>query len=120
MTQFSSVQSLDRLDRRGKMRGDSAEILFQFFFFFQEALVSSSKMGRDVVHQAFPLPTTASPILRSTLKDSVGEAIMACDMSKPCEFPFLDSFRKRFLWTHKGVDLAPRKISFHTGMLRQS
>ena len=32
---------------------------------------------------------------------------MACDMSEPCKFPSLDSFQKRFLWTHKEVDLAP-------------
>ena len=42
---FSSVHCLDRLDRRGDMREDSAEILFQSFL--QEA-VSSSGMGRDV------------------------------------------------------------------------
>ena len=42
----SSVQSLDQLGRRGDMRDDSVEILFQSFL--QEALVSSSGMGRDV------------------------------------------------------------------------
>ena len=42
----SSVQSLYRFGRRGDMRDDSAEILFQSFL--QEALVSSSGMGRDV------------------------------------------------------------------------
>ena len=31
---------------------------------------------------------------------------MACDMSEPCKVPFLDSCQRRFLWTHKGVDLA--------------
>ena len=44
--QFVSVQSLDRLGRLGDMKDDSAEILFQSFL--QEALVSSSGMGRDV------------------------------------------------------------------------
>ena len=43
---FSSVQSLDRLDRRGDIRDDSAEILFQSFL--QEVIVSSSSMGKDV------------------------------------------------------------------------
>ena len=43
---FSSVQSLDRLGRRGDIRDDSAEILLQTFL--QEALMSSSGMGRDV------------------------------------------------------------------------
>ena len=43
---ISSVQSLDRLDRRRDMRNDSAEIFFQSFL--QEALVSSSGMGRGV------------------------------------------------------------------------
>ena len=63
-----SVQSLDRLGRRGGMRDDSAEILFQSFL--QEALVSSSDRGRAVhslvfVHPTtFPLPTTASPTLQ--------------------------------------------------------
>ena len=41
-----SLQSLDRLGRRGDLRDDSAEILYQSFV--QEALVSSSGMGRDV------------------------------------------------------------------------
>ena len=41
-----SVQSLDRLGRRGDMWDDSAEILFQSFL--QEALVSSSSMGKYV------------------------------------------------------------------------
>ena len=50
--QFSSVQSLDRLGRQdggevgGNMTDYSAEILFQSFL--QEAIVSSSYMGRDV------------------------------------------------------------------------
>ena len=43
---FSSVQSLDRLDRRGNMRDDSAEILFQSFL--QEAFVSRFGMGKYV------------------------------------------------------------------------
>ena len=46
MAQFSSVQSLDWLGHWGDMRDDSAEILFQSFL--QEALVSSSSMGRYV------------------------------------------------------------------------
>ena len=44
--QLSLVQFLDRLGRRGDWRDDSAEILFQSFL--QEAVVSSSVMGRDV------------------------------------------------------------------------
>ena len=32
---------------------------------------------------------------------------MACDMPAPCKVPSLDSRQKRFLWTHKKVDLAP-------------
>ena len=41
--QFCPVQSLDRLGRRGDMRDDSAEIIFQSFL--QEALASSAGMG---------------------------------------------------------------------------
>ena len=43
---FSSVQSHDRLDRRGDTKDDSANIFFQSVL--QEALVSRSGMGRDV------------------------------------------------------------------------
>ena len=42
----SSVQSLDQFGHQGDMRDDSAETLLQPFL--QEALVSSSGMGRDV------------------------------------------------------------------------
>ena len=74
--------------------------------------MSSSGMGQrcallDVVHPAFPLPTTASPILQGALKDGFGEAVVVCNMPEPCKFPFLDSCQKRFLWTHEEVDLAP-------------
>ena len=64
----------------------------------------------DVVHPAFPLPTTASSTLQGALKDGFGEAVVACDMPEPCKFPSLDSCQKRFLWTHKEVDLAPHPV----------
>ena len=35
---------------------------------------------------------------------------MACDMSEPCKFPSLDSCQKRFVLTHKEVDLAPHPV----------
>ena len=97
-----SVQSVERLGRRVDLRDDSAEILFQSFL--QEALVNSFGKGRDVHshvdHPAFPLLTTASPTLKGALKNSFGEAVVACDMPKPCKFLSLDSCQKRFLWTH--------------------
>ena len=37
---------------------------------------------------------------------------MACDMPEPCTFSFLDSYQKRFLWTHKQVDLAPHPVVY--------
>ena len=51
-----------------------------------------------VVPPAFPLPTTASPTLQGALKDGFGEAVVACDMPEPCDFPSLGSCQKRFLW----------------------
>ena len=77
--------------------------------------MSSSGMsgGRplfDVAHPAFPLPTTASPTLQGALKDGFGKAVVACDMPQPCKFPSLDSCQKRFLWTHKEVDLALHSV----------
>ena len=102
--QFSSVQSLDRLGRRGHVRDDSADILFQSFL--QEALVSSSGMARDlsslnVVHPAFPLQTTALPTLKGALKSDFEEATAAGHMPEPCKFPSHDSCQRRFLLTHK-------------------
>ena len=35
---------------------------------------------------------------------------MACDMSEPYKFQFLDCCQKNFLWTHKDVDLAPHQV----------
>ena len=35
---------------------------------------------------------------------------MACDKPEPCKCPSLDNCQKRFLWTHKEVDLAPHQV----------
>ena len=91
------------------MKYDPSEILFRSFL--QESPGEQFWHGQgcplfDVVHPAFPLPTTASPTLKGALKDGFGEAVVACDMPEPCKFPSLDSCQKTFLWTHKGVDNA--------------
>ena len=52
----------------------------------------------------------ASPTLQGALKDGFGEAVVVCDMPEPCKFPSFDSYHKRFLWTHKEVDLAPHPV----------
>ena len=44
------------------------------------------------------------------MKDGFGEAVVACDMPEPCKFLSLDSCKKRFLWTNKGVDLGPHPV----------
>ena len=51
-----------------------------------------------VVHPAFPLPTTVSPILQGAFKDGFGAAVVACDMPEPCKFP---SLVKRWSWDRK-------------------
>ena len=100
------------------MRDDSAEILFQsfFFFFLREAIVNSYGMNRDVhslmlsivnisgmnrdAHslllsiQRFLCRRRRHP-LQGALKDDFGEAVVACDMPEPCKFPSLDSCQKR-------------------------
>ena len=59
----------------------------------------------------FHLLTTASPTIQGALKDSLGEAVVAYDVPKPCEFLSLDSCHcQRFLWAHKEVDLAPHPV----------
>ena len=52
----------------------------------------------------------ASPALQGAPKNGFGEAVVACDMPEPCEFPLLDSCQKRFLWTEKEVGLAPHPV----------
>ena len=64
----------------------------------------------DVVHPAFPLPAMASPTLQGAPKDGSGEAVAACDKPEPCKFSSLDSCPKRFLLTHKEVDLVPHPV----------
>ena len=64
----------------------------------------------DVVHPAFPMPTSASPTLQGALKDVFGEVVVACDMPEPSKFLSLDSRQKRFPWTNKEVDLAPHLV----------
>ena len=103
--QFTSLQSRDRLGRRGDTRDDSVEILFQSFL--QKALVSSSGMGRDVHSlmlsiQHFLCRPRCRPPSKVPWRMFFGEAVVACDMPEPCKFPSL--------WTHKGVDLALRPV----------
>ena len=64
----------------------------------------------DAIYPAFPLPTTASPILRGALKYGFEEAVVACDMPELCTFPSLDSCQKKFLWTYEEADIAPYPI----------
>ena len=110
---FSSVPSLDRLNRRngheGRFSRDPLPVFSaggpcEQFWHGQGCPVF------DVVHPAFLLPTTASPTLQGALVDSFGEDAVACDMPEPFQFPSFDSCQKRFLWTHKEVDLAPHPV----------
>ena len=83
--QFSSVSGLtgSSLDTRD----DSAEIVFQSAGRRLEQLWHGQGcLLFDVVHPAFPLPTTASSTRQGTLKDGFREAVVARDMPEPCEF----------------------------------
>ena len=51
-----------------------------------------------------------SPTLPGALKDGFGEAAVVSDTPEPCKFPSLNSCQKRFLWTHKEVDLVPHPV----------
>ena len=99
LVQFSSVQSFERLGHRGDMRDDSAGILFQSFSaggHREQFWLGQGCLLFDVVHPAFPLPTTASPTLQGDPKDGFGEAVLECDMPESIKFPSLDSCQKRF------------------------
>ena len=76
------------------MGDDSAEILFQSSL--QEALVSSSGMGRNVHSltlstQHFLCRPRRRPPSKGALKDNFGQAVVACDMPDSCKFPSLNS-----------------------------
>ena len=74
------------------MRDDSAEILFQSFLAGGPCEQLCHRHGCplfDVVHPAFPLPTTASPTLQGALKNGFKEAVVACDMPESCKFRLL-------------------------------
>ena len=96
-----SVQSFDRLGRRVDMRDNSAQILFQSFL--QEALVSISGMSGHV-------HSLMLSIQHFLCRPRQEEDVVTCDMPEPCRFPSLDSSQKRFLWSHKEVDLAPHAV----------
>ena len=65
-------------------------------------------MGRNL--HFLMCPSDISSAHHGVLKDGVEEAVVACDMPKPCKFPALDSCQKRFLRTHKEVDLVPHPV----------
>ena len=80
---------------------------------------SSGRAGMSTLcccPSSIPLLTMASPTHQGALKDGSGEAVVAHDMPEPSEFLSLDSRQKRFLWTHKEVDLAPHPV---TGLVFQ-
>ena len=80
-----------------------------YSLFLQETLVLSSGMGMDVhslmlsIQHFLCWPRRRPPWCPERW---FGEAVVACNMPEPCKFPSIDSCQKRFLWTHKEVDLA--------------
>ena len=82
------------------MTADSAEILFRSFSAggpCKQYWLGQECSLFDVIHPAYPLPTTALPTLQGALKDDFGEDVVACDMPEPFKFPSLDCRRKSFL-----------------------
>ena len=95
------------------MRDDSAEILFQSLSTGSPCKQFWRGQGCplfNVVHPAFSLSITALPTFKDALKGCFGEAVVACDIRKPCEFPSIDSCQKRLLWTHEELDFAPHPV----------
>ena len=77
--------------------------------------MSSSGMGRDVHSLMLSiqhflcrprrrLPSKVAP------RNGFGEAVVARAMSEPGKFLSLDSCQKRFLWTHREVDLVAHPV----------
>ena len=70
---FSAVQFLDRLGRRGDTTDDSPEILFRSFLQEAQFWHGQGSPVFDVVHPAFLLPTTALLILQGAMKKGFRE-----------------------------------------------
>ena len=108
---WCSVQSLDRLGCWGGMMDDSAGVLFQSFL--QGALVSGSRMGRDV-HclmlsiQHFLCRPQHHPPSKVTWRIVLERLswCVTCPNHANLKFLSLGSCQKRFLWTNKEADLA--------------
>ena len=58
----------------------------------------------DIVHPAFPLPTTVLPTLQGALKDGSGEAVAVYDMPKPGKFLLCDCKRAVASKSHADTD----------------
>ena len=102
--QFSSVQSLDRLGRRGDLRDDSAQIFLQSFL--QEGLVSNFGMSRNVHSlllsiQHFLYRPRRRPSSKVPWRMVLQRLSWRVDKPEQCKFPSLDICQKRFLWNHK-------------------
>ena len=111
---ISSVQSLDRLDRRGGHEGRFSRGPLPVFPAGSPCEQLWHEQECPHFHAAdptCPLPTAASPTLQGALKDGFGEAVVACDIPDPCKFLYLDSCQKRSLWIHKEVGLAPHQLT---------
>ena len=65
---------------------------------------------QDVLKEGFGEAVEALSTLQDVLKEGFGEAVAVHDVTKPCEFPSLDSYQKRSLWAHQEVDLAPHPV----------
>ena len=85
---FGSVQSRDGLGRRENLRDDSADISFQssagthcdFFWLGQGCTLF------DVVHPAFPLPSTASPLFPSCPEGWFWRGYRGVQHAEQCKF----------------------------------
>ena len=96
------------------MTDDLAQILFQSFSERSHREQFWCGWGRpvfDVVYSAFRLTVKALPTVQDALKDGFGEAVVARDVTDPCEFLSLYSHRKRSLWTYKESHNSVRKTT---------
>ena len=110
---FSSVQFLDRLDRRGDTRYDSSEFLFQSFL--REAIVSSSGMGRSVhslmlSFQHFLCRPRRRPLCKVPSRLVLERLSYRCMTCPSHASVRLLTVAREFLWAHNGTDPAPDPV----------
>ena len=109
--QFSSIPRLIRSSggHNRRLRGDPLQV-FSAAGHYEQFWHALGCPLFDVVHPAFPLRPRRRPPSRVPWRMIFERLSWRVTCPNRAKFSSLDSCQKRFLWTHKEVDLAPHPV----------